>query len=102
MFVVISLMILLVEIPHCFSEPSARRNVLILLGDDVGLDLKAYNNSIIKMPNVDGLAKRGVTFQHGFTAVSSCSPSRYVFYFSLFLFEIISALGTPYIDIDML
>ena len=59
-------------------DPSSRRNVLILLGDDVGLDLNVYNNSIIKMPNVDGLAKRGLTFKHGFTAVSSCSPSRYV------------------------
>ena len=80
MFGIISVTVLFLatEILHCHSEASTRRNVLILLGDDVGLDLNVYNNSVIKMPNVDGLAKRGVTFQHGFTAVSSCSPSRYV------------------------
>ena len=53
-----------------------KQNVLILLGDDVGLDLKAYNNTYIQMPNLDSLAQHGVTFLNGYTAVSSCSPSR--------------------------
>ena len=69
-----------------FSSQESPRNVLILLGDDVGLDLNVYNNSVIKMPNVDGLAKRGVTFKNGFTAVSSCSPSRYDMYLNFVSF----------------
>ena len=55
-----------------------KQNVLILLGDDVGLDFKAYNNTYIQMPYLDGLAQYGVTFINGYTAVSSCSPSRWV------------------------
>ena len=75
----LGILLFLPTIQPCNSQiDPSQRNVLILLGDDVGLDLNVYNNSIIKMPNVDGLAKRGVTFKHGFTAVSSCSPSRYV------------------------
>ena len=75
----LGILLFLPAIRLCNSQidPSSQRNVLILLGDDVGLDLNVYNNSVIKMPNVDGLAKRGLTFKHGFTAVSSCSPSRY-------------------------
>ncbi|KAI1232512.1 hypothetical protein IHE44_0006978 [Lamprotornis superbus] len=36
----------------------------------------AYNNSAIRTPNLDALARRGLVFQNAFTSVSSCSPSR--------------------------
>ncbi|KAL4235964.1 hypothetical protein ACF0H5_004352 [Mactra antiquata] len=54
------------------------KNVLILLGDDVGFQFGAYGNTKIKSPNVDALAKRSLLFKNGFTSVSSCSPSRSV------------------------
>lgn len=54
------------------------KNVLIILGDDVGFQFGAYGNTKIKSPNVDALAKRSLLFKNGFTSVSSCSPSRSV------------------------
>ncbi|XP_004946339.2 N-sulphoglucosamine sulphohydrolase isoform X3 [Gallus gallus] len=52
------------------------RNVLLLLADDGGFESGAYNNSAIRTPNLDALARRGLLFQNAFTSVSSCSPSR--------------------------
>ncbi|XP_014805204.1 PREDICTED: N-sulphoglucosamine sulphohydrolase-like [Calidris pugnax] len=44
--------------------------------DDGGFESGAYNNSAIRTPNLDALARRSVIFQNAFTSVSSCSPSR--------------------------
>jgi N-sulfoglucosamine sulfohydrolase len=57
------------------AEP-ARRNALLIIADDLGLDLGCYGNTTIKTPHLDALARNGVRFSHGFAAVSSCSPSR--------------------------
>ena len=53
-----------------------RKNVLVLIGDDVGFETQVYNNTVCKTPNINALAKRSVIFSNGFTSVSSCSPSR--------------------------
>ncbi|PIK37399.1 putative N-sulfoglucosamine sulfohydrolase-like [Apostichopus japonicus] len=52
------------------------KNVLVILADDVGFESSVYNNTVCKTPNLERLAKRSVTFKHGYTSVSSCSPSR--------------------------
>lgn len=44
--------------------------------DDGGFESGAYNNSAIRTPSLDALARRSVVFQNAFTSVSSCSPSR--------------------------
>ncbi|KAM8992428.1 N-sulfoglucosamine sulfohydrolase isoform 2-T2 [Ara ararauna] len=56
--------------------PAPARNVLLLLADDGGFESGAYNNSAIRTPSLDSLARRSVVFQNAFTSVSSCSPSR--------------------------
>ncbi|XP_040979837.1 N-sulphoglucosamine sulphohydrolase isoform X3 [Aquila chrysaetos chrysaetos] len=56
--------------------PAPARNVLLLLADDGGFESGTYNNSAIRTPNLDALARRSVVFQNAFTSVSSCSPSR--------------------------
>jgi N-sulfoglucosamine sulfohydrolase len=68
--------------PAAANEP-ARRNVLLLIADDLGLDLGCYGNTKVRTPNIDALAKNGVRFTHGFAAVSSCSPSRASLYTGL-------------------
>jgi N-sulfoglucosamine sulfohydrolase len=54
-----------------------RRNVLLLVSDDQGLDLGCYGVPI-RTPRIDALARAGTRFTQGFAAVSSCSPSRAV------------------------
>lgn len=53
-----------------------RKNVLVMIADDFGLQTQVYNNTVCKTPNLNALAKRSVTFKNAFTSVSSCSPSR--------------------------
>lgn len=60
------------------SIVQAKRNVLVMVADDEGLESPIYGNNHIKTPNLQKLAQRSVVFNHAFTSVSSCSPSRSV------------------------
>src|SRR5262249_48080125 len=60
---------------ECRAE-NPRRNVVLLIADDLGLDLGCYGNKVIRTPNIDALAATGTRFTNGFACVSSCSPSR--------------------------
>ncbi|HYZ47861.1 MAG TPA: sulfatase [Sphingomonas sp.] len=54
-----------------------RRNVLLLISDDQGLDLGCYGVPI-ETPRLDAFARTATRFTQGYAAVSSCSPSRAV------------------------
>ena len=71
------LLILLVSINFSKADNlDKRKNVLVMIGDDVGFQSQVYNNTVCRTPNLNAFAKRSVTFRNGFTSVSSCSPSR--------------------------
>ena len=53
-----------------------KKNVLLIFIDDGGFQMGVYGNKAVKTPNIDSFAKRAIVFKHGFTSVSSCSPSR--------------------------
>jgi N-sulfoglucosamine sulfohydrolase len=53
-----------------------RKNIVVLVADDLGMQVGCYGDPTIKTPNIDALAKNGTRFTHGFASVSSCSPSR--------------------------
>ncbi|XP_071479780.1 N-sulphoglucosamine sulphohydrolase-like [Diadema antillarum] len=55
-----------------------KRNVLVIIADDVGFETSVYNNTACKMPNMARLAEQSVTIRNAYTSVSSCSPSRSV------------------------
>ncbi|HSW44957.1 MAG TPA: sulfatase-like hydrolase/transferase, partial [Phycisphaerae bacterium] len=56
----------------------APRNVVLIIGDDHGLQVGCYGDKVIQTPGLDRLAERGTRFACAFAAVSSCSPSRSV------------------------
>ena len=58
------------------DKSSQQKNVLLVYIDDGGFEMGAYGNKAVKTPNIDSFSKRAVVFKHGFTSVSSCSPSR--------------------------
>lgn len=60
-----------------------RRNILLLISDDQGLDLGCYGTRI-STPRIDRLAAEGTRFTRGYAAVSSCSPSRAVIHTGLY------------------
>lgn len=58
------------------TPASSQKNVLLMFIDDGGFQMGVYGNKAVKTPNIDNFAKRAVVFKHGYTSVSSCSPSR--------------------------
>ncbi|MDO8681901.1 MAG: arylsulfatase [Armatimonadota bacterium] len=54
-----------------------RPNILFLMTDQHRADcLGCYGNSVIKTPNFDGLAQRGVRFTRAYSSTPSCTPAR--------------------------
>jgi len=59
------------------STASRKPNILVLLFDDLGYgDLSSYGNQLIKTPNIDALATRGVKLTQFYSASPVCTPSR--------------------------
>ena len=63
-------------IPH--SSFSAQPNVIVILADDLGWsDTTLYGTTTFyQTPNVERLAKRGMTFTRAYSASPLCSPTR--------------------------
>ena len=53
-----------------------RPNVLFIAVDDMRPELGCYGNTIIKTPNIDRIAARGIVFNHAYCQQAVCSPSR--------------------------
>jgi iduronate 2-sulfatase len=51
-------------------------NVLFIAVDDLRPEMGCYGNSVIKTPNFDRLAARGMVLRHACCQQAVCSPSR--------------------------
>jgi N-sulfoglucosamine sulfohydrolase len=59
------------------SPAMARPNVIVLVADDLGWrDTGVYGNRFIRTPNIDWLARSGLTVRFAFGTSPQCSPSR--------------------------
>ena len=54
----------------------SRPSVLFIIADDWSPIARCYGNEVIKTPNVDALAERGVVFDYAFCTSPSCAVSR--------------------------
>ena len=59
-----------------FASETSHPNVLFLVVDDLRPELGCYGKDYIKSPNIDGLAKSGMVFNHAYCQQAVCSPSR--------------------------
>ena len=67
------------------SSKSTKPNILLILADDLSwFDLGCYGSKDVRTPNIDKLAREGMTFSHAYTATAMCSPTRQQLYTGLF------------------
>ena len=59
------------------SSDRGKPNILILMSDNqYASHLGCYGDKVVKTPNIDRMAKRGVRFANAFCAAPSCTPAR--------------------------
>ncbi len=80
------LLALLAAIVFASAAPAQekKKNIVLIVADDLGRQLGCYGNKVIKTPNIDALAKRGVRFTKAYGTVASCSPSRASIYTGMY------------------
>jgi iduronate 2-sulfatase len=58
------------------AAPANRPNVLFIAVDDLRPEFGAYGASYVKSPNLDRLARAGITFNRAYVQQAVCSPTR--------------------------
>src|SRR5580698_1308212 len=62
--------------PRTLAVTPVKPNIIFILADDLGIgNVSCYGADNFKTPNVDGLAKSGLRFEHCYAA-PLCGPSR--------------------------
>jgi arylsulfatase A-like enzyme len=62
------------------KEKSGQPNIVVILCDDLGIgDVQSFNPKLgkIKTPNIDQLARNGMSFTDAHSGASVCTPTRY-------------------------
>jgi N-sulfoglucosamine sulfohydrolase len=83
-FILVPVLLILSLVPGAVAADAKRPNILFCFADDWGRYASAYAkhesrptpNAVVKTPNVDRVAARGVLFRNAFVNAPSCTPCR--------------------------
>lgn len=64
----------------CASEPDARPNVIVIIADDLGYGDTSVYDGWVKTPQLEKMAREGMTFTDFHSNSSVCSPTRAAFF----------------------
>ena len=67
---------LLVAAAGLSLSAAERKNVLLIISDDLRTDVGCYGDREVRTPNIDRLAREGVVFERAFCSQALCAPSR--------------------------
>jgi uncharacterized sulfatase len=70
------LLIVILTSASALAAQGRPRNVLLITADDYNVSMGAYGNSVVRTPNLDRLAARGVRFERAYCQNPLCNPSR--------------------------
>ncbi len=72
----VAILLLSLCVGHSTFAQKPRPNILFIAVDDLRPEFGAYGAAAVHSPNLDRLAKRGVTFNRAYVQQALCSPSR--------------------------
>jgi iduronate 2-sulfatase len=58
------------------AAPARKKNVVLIVSDDLNNGLGCLGNAVAKTPNLDAFAKRSVLFDYAYCQFPLCAPSR--------------------------